>query len=224
MSPEELARLMSDIPDPVRDAGARAPPNIHVPEADALTREQAAQRRWIALALAAVWIVAFALVLGVRADALHAEVLAQIIAWTLALPLGLALALRPRKGGWPPGVAVQRAGLVALAAIFIGLSLVPVDGRQAPLSFGTVRGCLSLAFLIAAPSLLGATLVLRRAFLNAPALRGAVVGAVCGMAGAAGIHTHCPVVTSSHVLVAHGAPILVFAALGAIFGARRGRV
>jgi hypothetical protein len=224
MSTDELDRLFADIPDPVRDGGARSPPAMEPPAEAAPTRAESAQRRWIAVALGAVWAVAFVFVLGVRTDVLGGKVLVQIIAWTLALPLGLSLALRPREGGWPAGVAAQRAGLIALLAVFIGLSLIPIEGMEAPLSFRTVRGCASFALLIGLPSLLCATFVLKRSFLNAPALRGAVVGAVCGMAGAVGIHTHCPVVTTSHVLLAHGLPIVVFAALGALFGARRGRV
>jgi hypothetical protein len=242
MSADELDRLFADIPDPVRDSGAGSPsdgsfelgasgrgkrafgPEPQPPSDPAPTREQSAQRRWVAAALGVSWAVAFAFVLGVRADVLHAQVLAQILVWTLTLPLGLSLALRPLKTGWPRGVVAQRLGLTALAATFVGLSLLPAEGVEVPLSFKTVRGCLSLALLIGLPSLLGAALVLKRSLLNAPALRGAVVGAVCGMAGAVGIHTHCPRVTSSHVLLAHGLPILLFAGLGVLFGVRRGRV
>lgn len=224
MSTDELDRLFAEIPDPLRDGGARSPPPMEPPAEAAPTRAESAQKRWIAAALGAVWVAAFVFVLGVRTDVMHAEVLVQIVAWTLALPLGLSLALRPRRGGWPAGVTAQRLGLLAVAVVFVGLSLLPIEGVEAALSFRTVRGCASFAFLIALPSLLGAMLVLKRSFLNAPALRGAVVGAVCGMAGAIGIHTHCPVVTSSHVVLAHGLPIFVFAGLGALFGARRGRV
>ena len=51
---------------------------------------------------------------------------------------------------------------------FVGLSLLPVRGVDAPLSFRTVRGCLSLAVLIGLPSLLGAMLVLSHAHLPLP--------------------------------------------------------
>ncbi len=117
-----------------------------------------------------------------------------------------------------------RAGLVVLVAAFVGLAVIPVDGPQVPLRFDTVSVCLSFAVVLALPALVGAALVLRSSFLNAPVLRGAMVGAVCGLAGTAGIHAHCPVVTPSHVLLAHGPPILLFAALGAVIGMRRGRV
>ena len=228
----------ADIPDPIRQAPARpgsiGPPGAHLsgeapttsaPTEPSPTRSQSARRRWIAVAVGAAWIGALlAAHLGVRADLFTAPVVAQLVVWVIALPLGLALALRPRANGWPPGVPLVRAGLVVLVAAFVGLAVIPVDGPQAPLRFDTVSVCLSFAVVLALPALVGAALVLRGAFLNAPALRGAMVGAVCGLAGTAGIHAHCPVVTPSHVLLAHGPPILLFAALGAAIGMRRGRV
>ena len=87
-----------------------------------------------------------------------------------------------------------------------------------------MRFCVKHGALAGLPGLVGAAVVLRHAFLNAPVLRGALVGAACGLVGAISIHSHCPVVSASHVLVAHGLPIVVFGALGAIFGAFRGRV
>jgi len=214
----------ADIPDPLRSVGERTPPEPRLPVEPSPTRGERVRRLWLAVLLAVVWLVAFAAVLGFRPDVARAEVLGQLAAWTLALPLGLFVALRPRENGWPPGVVALRVALVGLASVFVGLAVFPPAGAQAPLTFTTVRGCLSVTFLLALPPLVVAALVLRGSFLNAPALRGGVVGAVCGLAGAAAIHTHCAVVTSSHVLLAHGLPIVVFAAVGAIFGLLRGRV
>lgn len=222
MTTGELDRF-ADIPDPLRGAAPRPPPLPELPSEPSPTRDQRARRGWLALAVSAVWLVLFALLLGPRPDLARTEILLRLAAWTLALPLGLFVALRPRSNGWPLGITALRLGLVALVAVFVGLALLPAEGSQAPLSFTTVRGCLLVTLLFGLPPLAVAALVLRGAFLNAPALRGAVVGAVCGLAGAAGIHSHCVVVTDSHVLLAHGLPIVLFAAIGAFLGIRRGR-
>ena len=58
----------------------------------------------------------------------------------------------------------------------------------------------------------------------APALRGAAVGAACGVGGVIGIHLHCAVDAPSHLLVAHGAIIVAGALAGAVLGAVRGRM
>lgn len=215
--------LFADIPDPVR--GEAPPmPQPAAPAELAPTRTEVTLRRRIALAVGGAGAVGLALFLGLRADLFSPEVLLQVGLWTLAVPVGLALALRPRAGGFPAGVTAVRIGAVSLLGLFIALALMPVEGIEVPLRPKTVRFCITFGSLAGLPALVGAGLVLRRAFLNAPVLRGALVGAVCGLAGSVSIHAHCPVVSSSHILLAHGLPILVFGALGAIFGAFRGRV
>lgn len=214
------------IPDPVREPSSRplpAPPPT--PDEPSPTRDQSARRRAVAVLAAVIWIAAVvAFGLGFRPDLLRPEVLVQLSLWTIAVPLGLSVALRPRASGWPPGVIALRVALVGIAVAFVGLALWPVPGVSAPLTAGSVGVCLSLALVLAVPPLAFAIFVLHRAFLNAPALRGAVVGAVCGLAGSVGIHSHCPVVTTGHVLLAHGLPVLVLGVAGALFGIRRGRV
>lgn len=215
-----------DIPDPLRAAAPRPPPEPPPAPVEASpTRRESARRRVVTIGLCLVWIAAFVvLVLGLRQDLLRPPVILQLSAWTLALPLGLFVALSPRSSGFPPGVVALRSTLLGLLALFVGLAIFPVAGLEAPTTVATIGVCLSFAMLLALPPLVGAALVLRRAFVNAPALRGALVGAVCGLAGSIGIHSHCPVVTVSHVLVAHGLPLVLFAGLGALFGLRRGRV
>ncbi len=107
----------ADIPDPIRQAPARPgstgsrrallsgeAPATSAPAEPSPTRGESTRRRWIAVAVGVLWIGAIlAAHLGVRADVLAAPVLAQLVVWVIALPLGLALALRPRASGWPPG-------------------------------------------------------------------------------------------------------------------------
>lgn len=215
-----------DIPDPLRGRAPRPPPEPPQAPSDASpTRAESARRRLVAVGLSLVWLAGFVvLILGLRPDLVRPGVIVQLTSWTFALPLGLFVALRPRASGWPPGVTAVRAALLGIFALFVGLALLPITGMEVPTTFQTVGVCLSFALVLALPPLALAALVLRRALVNAPALRGALVGAVCGLAGSVGIHAHCPVVTVSHVLLAHGLPVAALAAVGALFGHRRGRV
>ncbi|MEZ4301907.1 MAG: NrsF family protein [Polyangiaceae bacterium] len=213
----------ADIPDPVARSVSRPIPEPLPPAERSLTRRQTSLYRTLALALGAGWAVAVALYYGLRPDLLRAEILFQLATWTIAMPAGLALAVRPRPGGFPAGILALRLGLAALPTLFIALALLPVDGVEVKLSFRSVKWCMSRSLVTALPSMIGALVVLRGAFLNAPVLRGAVVGAVCGLAGTVAIHSHCPVVTPSHIVFAHGLPIVVFGALGALSARFRGR-
>lgn len=214
----------ADIPDPLSGREARPTPAAEAPAEPSPTRAAVTARRAIAFLAGAAAAIGLALVLGLRDDLAAPGVLAQVALWTLAVPAGLALALRPRAGGFPAGVTAVRVGLFSLAALFVGLAVLPVDGIEVPLRLRTVRFCVTFGALAGLPALIGAAIVLRRSFLNAPALRAAFVGALCGLAGSISIHAHCPVASVSHVLVAHGLPVVVFGAAGALLGALRGRV
>lgn len=62
--------------------------------------------------------------------------------------------------------------------------------------------------------------VARRSAPVSPALVGAVAGVATGMAAALIQHLACPVAVVSHALVAHSAPALIGAAVGALLGRR----
>ncbi|MEZ4312895.1 MAG: NrsF family protein [Polyangiaceae bacterium] len=221
MMPPETDEPWNDIPDPFPHAPAPEPPPP--PAERSLTRSQRAQRLAGAAGLSATWLVIFAAVLGFRPDLGNTPIAVQLAVWSVAVPLGLFVSLRPMEDGFPPKPRTVAAGLVALFAVFAGLVALPVTGSQAALSVATVKGCATVATVFALPPAVLAALVLRRGFVNAPALRGAVVGAVCGLSGAVGVHSHCVVVTASHVLVAHGLTVLAGALVGALLGRRFGR-
>ncbi len=201
-----------------RSAGAPTLPNERSP-----TRNEASRNRRLALASSIAWLVVAEIIVHPRPDVLNTTVLSQIAVWSLMLPLGLALALRPKQNGFPLSANLVRGGLALIAIVFCGLALVPVQGTTTAFSLASTAGCLALTAIFAAPAMLFATLVLRNRFLNSAGLRGAMVGAVCGLAGSLGAHTHCPIVNVSHVLSAHGPAIVVFAAIGALVGTTRGR-
>ena len=92
-----------------------------------------------------------------------------------------------------------------------------------PLTWATAGACFSVTHLLAVGPLVVAGVALQRSFLTNAAWRGALVGAICGLGAAIGIHAHCPVETVSHILVAHGLAIVSGGGLGALLGALRGR-
>ena len=224
MAPRDLD--LDAIPDPLADESARAidvPPPPTFTEASP-TRAGTSRRRWVVVIASAIWIASLSVLwLGLRGDLLRAPVLAQIGGFAIALPIALSVALRPRASGFPAGVLAARVVAVAILAALVAISLWPMSGMEVPLTPRTATPCFVIALAMAAAPLAGSALTLRGAFVSAPALRGALVGAACGVAGTLGIHAHCPIVTSSHVLVSHAAPVLVLAAAGALVGVWRGR-
>jgi hypothetical protein len=213
------------IPDPAAGLGVRPPPSPVPPSDPSPTRAERRRRSLIALGFGVAWVVFLVWRLGLRGNIADGGLLASLALWTLVSGGGLALALRPNARGLPPSLRVVQIILLALAALYVaGVLVRDATAPDVPIHWGNVLGCLSCAHLLAAGPLVVAALMLRRSFLSFPAWRGAVVGAACGFGGAIGIHAHCSVETASHVLVAHGLVIVISAALGAVLGARQGRL
>ena len=64
--------------------------------------------------------------------------------------------------------------------------------------------------------LVAAGLSLRRAFPSGAAWKSALVGGAVGLFCGATMNLHCPSVDAAHVSLAHGIPVLVASALGAL--------
>ena len=213
------------IPDPAAGLGVRPAPPPVPPLDPSPTRAERRRRSLIALGFGVAWLVFLLWRLGLRGNIADAGLLAALALWALVSGGGLALALRPNARGLPPSLRVVQIILLALAALYVaGVLVRDATAPHVPIHWGKVLGCLSCAHLLAAGPLVVAAVMLRRSFLSFPAWRGAVVGAACGFGGAIGIHAHCSVETASHVLLAHGLVIVVSAALGAVLGARQGRL
>jgi hypothetical protein len=213
------------IPDPAGGLGARPTPSPALPADPSPTRAERRRRSLVAAGFALAWLVFLVWRLGLRGNIADAGLLASLGLWTLVGGGGLALALRPNARGLPPSLRVVQVILLALAALYVaGVLVRDAAAPHVPIHWSNVLGCLSCAHLLAAGPLLVAALLFRRSFLSFPAWRGAVVGAACGFGGAIGIHAHCSVETASHVLVAHGLVIVIAALLGAVLGARQGRL
>lgn len=217
----------ASIPDPASGIGMRPtpPPPPIPPGAPSPTRAERRRRNLVAVGFAIAWVVFLVWRLGLRGNIGDAGLLASLSLWTVVGAGGLALALRPNARGLPPSLRAVQLILLALAALYVvGVLVRDATAPSVPIRWLNIAGCLSWANLLAVGPLVVAALILRRSFLSFPAWRGAVVGAACGFGGAIGIHAHCAVETASHVLVAHGSAIVIAAVLGAILGARQGRL
>jgi hypothetical protein len=208
-------RQLFEIPDPVRSREA-APPAMATPATPSRTRNQR-RTLGITLTLAAVfWVLVVLFFEGTRADLEAPAILAQLAIWTVTGAIALAVALRPSARGLPPKVRVLQAALVGAVLTFavVAVALAP----SSPMDWWGSRACVGLSSLMSLGPLGLAALALRRSLAGAATWQGAAIGAVSGLAGTIGVHAHCPVQASMHVLLAHGFPIALGAAVGALLG------
>lgn len=224
---------LDDIPDPVahpvahpaahlaaRPAPASAEPAP--PAEPSLTRPERARRLALALLASLAWICGGVALKGLRRDLASPDIAVPLALLLVGAGAALWLTLRPRQRGLPAGVRVVQAVALGAPLAFAALVLVGAHPDE-PTRENSTLPCLLLAtewFLV--PFALAAFL-LRRSFLTAPGWRGAAMGAVCGLAGSIAIQAHCRYASPFHVLVAHGLPVVVGAALGALAGSLRGR-
>lgn len=212
------------IPDPAAAALGRAAPEASPPAAPSLTRADRKRRSILVAALAVGWVMLVTLRLGIRADIQAIDVAVPIVLWVVLAVLGVIAALRPRDRGLPPAAPVVQIVALVVPLLFLGSALIAShDAHSVEVTWRNSGSCVAWASITAVGPFLLAGLLLQRSFLSAPVWRGAAVGAVCGLCAAAGIHAHCSVAASAHVILAHGFPVVSGGLLGALFGALRGR-
>lgn len=164
------------------------------------------------------------LLLGLRGDfaqlpmvyALGTAVLASAGAGAL---LAFGLSRGPAMMG--PRFGVLLAALLLVPASLLVFLLVFVQGGPtSPVvpTDQTMRAmlvCDAIAIAVALPPLFAA-LAYRRVFSsNAPALVGALLGAAAGLLAHMGVHLHCAVTDTSHIMIGHFLPALPLALIGA---------
>jgi len=218
---------MTDVPDPL--AGIDdwpMPPRRAVALADSPTRARVGALRAKALAAALLYELAWVFIISKRED-LHTmprtilvtEVAIPLVATLLALAAAAPGALGM---GHPKG---RLASLVLLApAFFVVATLVasPHDVDTAPFLQHGVQ-CFAWTALFSFGPMVFAAWAFRRSFVAAPAWRSAALGLACGAIAAATMSLVCSVGSAAHVLVGHGAMMLVAAIGGGLLGRRFGR-
>jgi hypothetical protein len=213
----------ADIPDPAAGVAARPDPApaIAAPTEPSPTRTERRRRIGAGIALSLASVLFVVMRFGIRHDMSARDVAIPFVLWLIVAGFALALTFRRRERGLPPSAGAVRIVGVAVPALFAAIAFGWSEPHD---SWGSFGECAQAAALLSAFPMAFAALLLRRSFLTAPASRGAAVGAVCGLIGAAGIHTHCTFAGTGHMIFGHGLPILGATLVGAALGALRGRV
>jgi hypothetical protein len=200
-------------------ASLQLPPLPALPKAP--TRRQVIITRAALAALSLLFLATAVTALGLRRDRHELSWLfsyGQPLLWVGFALLMLRFATSSKWSSQP--WKVRFAAVIAPLALFAstlwlesGPSSLDAAHRGSALA-GTLL-CGASTLLFGAAPVVAAVLALRRAFATDAVWRGAVVGACCGLAGAAAMHLHCAVASRSHMLLAHALPAVVLAALGA---------
>jgi hypothetical protein len=148
----------------------------------------------------------------------------------LALPIAVALVALvavARRGRLGLGEPTARLGAWVLGALSIfavaTLAIFPHD----PIDVGfwsRAQNCFLVTVCLGAGPLTLAALALRNTFAAAAGWRTAAVGVVSGALAASTIALICPEGDALHVLIAHGAIVLVMGAIGAMFVSHATRI
>jgi hypothetical protein len=227
---DDLSPLqMADVPDPAANIAALPLPPRPTPLwRRAPTRSQLAAKRVIALVATLAYEVGWIAIMNKRDDLYTMP--RGTLALELAIPLvTVILAVDAAASAGDRGLGLPKARLTAstliapavfvLATIAFGPSVVDPD----PFWPHSLR-CLFWTALYSAGPLALATWAFRRSFLVVPAWRTAALAMGCGASGAVTITVVCSVGSAAHVLVGHGAVMLIAGLAGAAFGRRVGQI
>ncbi len=202
---------------------------------DALARETEAAkpRKWrvqLAVAVAAGLAVALVLVvlgLGVRADigtarmSVMMKALFSAFAAAVVLPLTVQLMKPGRPLGWRVSAVLLFAGLCFLVAFVALMGEMPEQRWQAWMGGrGSAPWCVVLIPILAAPTAMLLTWLMRSFAPTRIALAGAAIGALSGGVGAMAYAMYCPTDSVAFVTTWYTVAIAVCAALGALIGAK----
>jgi hypothetical protein len=122
-----------------------------------------------------------------------------------------------------PGRELSRLAIFAIvgcgALLFVGLALASELLAPVPFRKGVwlreVWGCLSMSAIWSVPALAVASWLAARAVPTRPAVAGAICGLGAGLMADSGLRLSCGVSTPAHVLVGHGAAIVLLVSAGA---------
>jgi hypothetical protein len=146
-------------------------------------------------------------------DLQRAAIYSTLVALAMAAAVACSRQMRPAGGSRLGGVAL----LLALAcfpavasAIFRGYSTVNLVPEGVP--------CLRAGLLVALPTAILITWILRRGFVLDWSAAGLAGGVLSGLTGLGMLEVHCPNLKAIHILVWHLGVVAVSAALGFAIG------
>ena len=217
-------RRMADIPDPFAIAAQGAPPPLAGKALDrSPSRAHVRGLRAAAVAIALLAEVAWLGLVEHRPDL--TSVSPSVLVLGVGIPLvaaALALAAATRRGALGLGESTSRlVTLVGLSvAVFAaGTVFAAPRGSVGEADFwGHTLRCMGVTAVLASAPLALGVWSFRHAFVGAPVWRSAALGVAAGALAAATMTLACSTDGALHVLVGHGAMMLVGGAVGATLG------
>lgn len=214
-------KAMRDIPDPFADEAGGAPGALDMSTLPpAPTRARVQVMRAIAAAGAVGFQIAWLVVMGLRSD------LASIPTWVLAA--GLAAPLAAAAMAMSACMAGERglgrplrsiASLLVAAPVVFAVGTLYAPAAIPPTSSPSTKQCLVVTALLTMGPLIALLLAFRRAFATSSRWRTAAIGVTCGALAATTVKLACINDLHGHVLVGHGA-FLIVGGLAGWVGAR----
>jgi hypothetical protein len=120
-------------------------------------------------------------------------------------------------------VVVVVFALAAAPAIFAWVMGCTIGWPEVREGAGTIRqhvACLLATLLLSTGPLVALAFVRRASDPVHPRATGAAIGAAAGAWGGVLIDMHCPLTQPMHVALAHVAPVVIYATIGALVGSR----
>jgi hypothetical protein len=217
----DLQRLL-DIPDPFEDAARSVPPTVapdRRPPSPSRSRVRALRASALGAAVAydAGWLAFFRVHGGGRSTT------AVVVGATIPLVAGgLAWSAAMRRGARGLGPAVGRiVGLTTSAVGLFALATLILSPANADTSASFWQGaatCLMRSLIFVAGPLVLAALAFRHSFATASTLKSSALAVACGALAAVMMNFVCPDNAGFHVLVGHGAVMVLAGGLGALVG------
>lgn len=137
----------------------------------------------------------------------------------IVLPLVIQLARPGRPLGWRIGAVVLFAALCCVATVIALMGEMPENRMNAWMG-GAVPWCVVLIPILAAPTAVLLTWLMRAFAPTRLTLAGAAIGAVSGGIGAMAYAMYCPTDSVAFVTTWYTLAIAVCAALGAVVGSK----
>ena len=224
--PDSEFPMFEGIPDPAHDPAELTPALVRLPVSASPTRERVRRRRFVALGVSVAWVLSHLAVYGVRTD--WSDLPGSYVAAQILGPLVLALvSLGVAMGRGTRGLGLGARWLWLMAVLGPAAFWVAAFGLPKPYAVDANASfwvslfvCFDLTLAWLAVPLVLAALTLRRAFASAAAWKSALVGSAAGLFSGAIMNLHCPSIDPAHIGFAHGIPVLIASALGAVLMVR----
>ena len=210
---------LSEIPDPFED---ELPPPLPPPPLPSGGQPRARLRgfAWATAAAVLVLEIAWLVKAGMAPGRVTTPMLAALAFGLPALAAAVGWAGSLRAGRLGLGLPAARLGILVGVAIVAFLASAFYLPNPVPFTFKSTLACgVTVTMLGALPFVSGA-LFFRRKVLGAVWLRAALYGVACGALGAVLVRMHCAKDSFAHVLVGHGAGIVIFGLLAAALARR----